>query len=72
VLELENDGQVVPPELVESLTEPFVRGAGRVGARGHGLGLALVQSIADVHGADLQLTERGGGGLRVVLRIPAA
>jgi two-component system sensor histidine kinase VanS len=70
VLELENDGAAVPPELVDSLTEPFVRGGGRVGARGHGLGLALVQSIADAHGADLRLTAREEGGLRISLRIP--
>jgi two-component system sensor histidine kinase VanS len=75
VLTVENDGPAVAPAIVSSLVEPFVRGAGRVagtGPRGHGLGLALVQSVSVAHGASLEVLARSGGGLRVVLSFPRA
>jgi two-component system sensor histidine kinase VanS len=73
-----NSGSVVPPELVGTLTEPFVRGAGRIAAgagraagEGSGLGLALVARIAEVHGATLKLVPRPQGGLTARVRFPA-
>jgi signal transduction histidine kinase len=38
------------------------------GPRGMGLGLALCQAIARVHGAQLWIEERQGGGTRVCVR----
>jgi two-component system sensor histidine kinase VanS len=78
-LAVANSGRPVPPELIEHLTEPFVRGAGRVGTRaasegaveGSGLGLALVARVAEVHGATLELRDRADGGLAVTVRFPA-
>jgi len=79
-----NSGPVVSAELLGRLTEPFVRGVGRVGTRsggpggamagapvGSGLGLALVARVADVHGAALSLAARPAGGLIVTVRFPA-
>ena len=73
-----NSGPVVPPELVATLTEPFVRGRGRVvtgtGADapdGSGLGLAIVARVAEVHGATLRLDARESGGLVASVRFPA-
>jgi two-component system sensor histidine kinase VanS len=74
-----NSGPVVSPELLARLTEPFVRGAGRVGTRsgaggapeGSGLGLALVARVADVHGATLTLLARDSGGLAVIVDFPS-
>jgi two-component system sensor histidine kinase VanS len=74
-----NSGPVVSPELLGRLTEPFVRGVGRVGTRaggaggtpvGSGLGLALVARVAEVHGAALQIKTRPAGGLDVTVRFP--
>ena len=79
-LTVRNSGPVVAPDLLGTLTEPFVRGVGRVGSRsagpgqapvGSGLGLALVARVADVHNAMLDLTARPAGGLNVTVRFPA-
>lgn len=74
VIEVENTGAVIAPETVALLTEPFYRGDATrtsAGPSGTGLGLALVQSIAESYGGSLQLRARTGGGLVAVLRLPA-
>ena len=66
LLSVANDGDVLEPDEAARLTEAFHRGARRVhGAGGHGLGLAIVQAVADRHGARLELVPRHAGGLRV-------
>ena len=74
LLTVENTGEELTPELVATLTEPFLRGTERVHTdrAGVGLGLAIVKSIADAHDGGLTLTPRPGGGLRVEVRLPAA
>jgi two-component system sensor histidine kinase VanS len=70
VLRVENSGPPVPSDAVERLTEPFYRAGGRVanGAeRSHGLGLAIVESIVEAHGASLQLSARTDGGLTAIV-----
>jgi two-component system sensor histidine kinase VanS len=74
-LTITNSGEQLDPALVPALTEPFVRGAGRISSpstrRGHGLGLTIVQSVADAHKGALDLEAREGGGLSVTLTLPA-
>nr|WP_279591102.1 HAMP domain-containing sensor histidine kinase [Modestobacter marinus] len=80
-LRVVNTGPVVAPHLVATLVEPFVRGVGRTspgGSRrgdpvppGSGLGLAIVARVAEVHGADLQLSAPPDGGLSVRVVFPA-
>ena len=66
-----NSGPVVGDEDVAHLFEPFVRLAGtRRHGEGHGLGLAIVRSVADVHRADLRATARPQGGLAVNVTFP--
>jgi two-component system, OmpR family, sensor histidine kinase VanS len=74
VLTVENTGEAFTPQLVSTLGEPFRRGAERVRTdhAGVGLGLAIVKRITDAHAGSLTLTPRPAGGLRVVVRIPAA
>ena len=71
---VENTGEVVTPEVVATLTEPFQRGTARVRGdhAGVGLGLAIVKSIVQAHRGVLGLTPRDPGGLRVTVQIPAA
>jgi two-component system sensor histidine kinase VanS len=69
-----NTGAEIAPEVVATLVEPFVRGAGRVtrasGPTGSGLGLALVDAIVRTHAGELQVSPRDGGGLQVRALLP--
>ncbi|WP_165975703.1 sensor histidine kinase [Actinomadura rubrisoli] len=72
VLQVENTGHPVPPELLPTLTEPFQRGTQRTRTDEHagvGLGLAIVHSIVQAHDGTLDLTPRPTGGLLVTIRL---
>jgi two-component system OmpR family sensor kinase len=78
-LAVEDNGPGVPSDLVPTLFERFVRGAGgaprRDGAVGgsFGLGLAIVQAVAEAHGGSVALepTRLGETGARFVVTMPA-
>ena len=72
VLTVENTGEKLSPQLVSTLAEPFQRGTQRIHAdqAGVGLGLAIVQTIAQAHGGVLVLTPRPAGGLQVTVELP--
>jgi len=74
LLSVENTGELLTPQLVATLAEPFQRGSRRVRTdhAGGGLGLAIVKSIAQAHDGTLTLTPRAAGGLRATVRLPAA
>jgi two-component system OmpR family sensor kinase len=75
-LVVEDDGPGVPPELAPTLFERFVRGAGDRGGS-FGLGLAIVQAVAEGHGGSVMLQESHAGdpagarGARFVVTLPA-
>jgi signal transduction histidine kinase len=73
-VEVANTGPVVPAYEVPSLFEPFRRlGPERVvTAKGVGLGLSIVRSVARVHGGRVAARPREGGGLVVTVTLPAA
>jgi signal transduction histidine kinase len=73
-LVVENGGPVLDRDKVKQLVRPFRRiGAERTGQDdGAGLGLAIVASIAEVHGGTLELEAPGDGGLRVAITLPLA
>jgi two-component system sensor histidine kinase VanS len=73
-LTVENTGEVLSPHLVSTLAEPFQRATERIRTdhEGVGLGLAIVQSIAQAHDGTLTLRPRPDGGLRVTVRLPVA
>jgi signal transduction histidine kinase len=62
-----NSGPAVPAEEVARLFRPFQRlQRGRTQhAAGHGLGLAIVQAIANAHGARIDARPIAGGGLGI-------
>jgi two-component system osmolarity sensor histidine kinase EnvZ len=73
VLAVSDRGPGIAPEAVDRLLRPFERGdAARSEARGAGLGLAIVERIARLHGGRLQLLPNQPGGLRAELWLPAA
>ena len=73
VLTVENTGDLLAPLLVSTLVEPFQRGTERTHSHhaGVGLGLAIVERIADAHDGTLTLEARRGGGLVVTVQLPA-
>ncbi|WP_328999520.1 sensor histidine kinase [Kribbella sp. NBC_00709] len=73
VLTVENTGQILTPQLVSTLAEPFQRGPQLVRRHhaGVGLGLAIVKSITRAHNGTLTLTPRPSGGLHVTIQLPA-
>ncbi len=73
-LTVENTGEHLAPQQVSTLAEPFQRGTRRIRAdhAGVGLGLAIVNSIAQAHDGALTLAPRAAGGLCVTVRLPAA
>jgi two-component system osmolarity sensor histidine kinase EnvZ len=76
VLDIADHGPGVPPGEVERLKQPFTRASpSRTrsdGAAGAGLGLAIVDRIARLHGGRFDLLPRDGGGAlaRVTLPLP--
>ena len=71
---VENTGEQLHPESVETFVEPFQRGTERIHTdhAGAGLGLAIVESITQAHGGTLTLTPRAAGGLCVAVELRAA
>jgi two-component system sensor histidine kinase VanS len=74
VLTVENTGEMLSPQMVATIVEPFQRGTGRIrdGHAGVGLGLAIVKSITQAHDGTLILTPRTAGGLCVTVQLAAA
>jgi signal transduction histidine kinase len=72
VLSVLNTGPPVPAAAVERLFQPFQRlAAGRTSrGEGLGLGLSIVQAIADAHGASITARPQPGGGLLVEVIFP--
>ena len=69
-----NSGPAVPPAEIERLFEPFERlgGARTRHDNGPGLGLSIVQAIANAHGAEVAAHARPEGGLAIEVSFPAA
>ncbi len=64
VLRVQDSGPGVPPEALPRLGERFFRVLG-TGTSGSGLGLSIVNRIAELHGAALSFETPPEGGLRV-------
>lgn len=56
VLSVANEGQQIPPALIEQLFQPFVRASVRPNQPGLGLGLYIASEIARAHGGTLTAT----------------
>jgi len=72
ILNVENSGPIIAPELVDSLFEPFQRGSTGPRSRtsGHGLGLTIVRSVAAAHGGEVTAVALPEGGLSVTVTMP--
>ena len=66
-------GPGIPSAMVERLKQPFTRrDEARSGSSGAGLGLAIAERVAALHGGGLDLLPRDGGGLEARVRLPVA
>lgn len=73
VLSVTNAGRLIAAEEIARLFRPFERlgPQPRACVDGVGLGLTIVQAIADAHGAIVAAHARAGGGLTVDVSFPA-
>ena len=70
-IEIADQGPGIAESQRDELVRPFVRGdAARSGAKGAGLGLAIVARIVRQHGGQLTFAANEPAGLRVTLRLP--
>ncbi len=76
VLDVADRGPGIPPDQVERLKQPFTRAsaarANAAGIAGAGLGLAIVDRIARLHGGTFDLLPRDGGGTVARVTLPAS
>jgi signal transduction histidine kinase len=68
-LSVTDDGPGIPAGQREAMKQRFARGA-QPRSDGSGLGLALVEQQAVLHGGALHLDDSPGGGLRATLTLP--
>ncbi len=74
IFTIANTGPLIPTGELTCLFQPFQRRGSDDGssADGVGLGLAIVQAIANAHDAMVNAEARPGGGLRIEIGFPAA
>lgn len=71
VLSVLDRGPGIQPDKVDAALQPFSRlDAARSGQSGAGLGLAIVERIAQMHDGKLELLARAGGGLEARVTLP--
>ncbi len=74
IVTLSDEGPGIPDDKLEQVLQPFARlepSRGRT-TGGAGLGLAIVQALAESHGATLEIRNRPEGGLMSTIRLPRA
>lgn len=71
VVRVADRGPGIPDDEKPRVLERFRRGDSAAGVAGSGLGLSIVRSVAEAHGASLILADRPGGGLAVCIGFPA-
>ena len=74
-LEVSDDGPGVPASVRDRVFQRFVRAAGDArdadaGGPGSGLGLSIVQAVAEAHGGDVTLEDAPDGGALFTVRLP--
>jgi signal transduction histidine kinase len=70
LVEIEDTGPGVPPQLVQTIFEPYVRGTSA--PSGLGLGLATAKRLVEAHGGSIGVRARAGGGSVFWFELPRA
>jgi two-component system NtrC family sensor kinase len=69
VIEIEDDGCGMPPEILERIFDPFF--TTKAAGEGTGLGLSLAFEIVRRHGGDIEVDSAPGRGTTFRIRLPA-
>ncbi|GLQ49421.1 sensor histidine kinase [Dyella flava] len=67
---IRDHGPGAPADELGLLFRPFFRGTNAAHANGHGLGLAIVHRVMQVHGGDVTARNAEGGGLEITMQLP--
>ena len=70
-VEVEDSGPGFDPRVLPDAFQPYVRGNGENAGSGAGLGLAIVQAVAESHGGGAVAENLPGGGARVTVTMSA-
>ncbi|MDR7402684.1 MAG: ATP-binding protein [Armatimonadota bacterium] len=72
-LVVDDEGPGIPPADLDHVFEPFYRAdpSRSRATGGSGLGLAVVKRLVEVHGGEVSVENRPGGGSRFTVRLPA-
>lgn len=68
LIRFQDHGAGIPEEDIHNVFKPFYRGKNKHLKEGSGIGLPLVQRIAELHGADITIHSRDGEGTEVLLK----
>ncbi|MGA8837634.1 MAG: ATP-binding protein, partial [Candidatus Sulfotelmatobacter sp.] len=73
-IDVSDTGVGIPPEALPRVFDRFFRvdSSRSQGSGGTGLGLSIVQSIALLHGGNVEISSQPGQGTRVTLHMPAS
>ncbi|MCL4707178.1 HAMP domain-containing protein [bacterium] len=70
VLEVEDNGEGIPPEFLSKIFDPFFTTKGE--GKGVGLGLSVVYGIVEAHGGELEVNSSLGKGTVFTVTLPLA
>ncbi len=68
VVEVEDDGDGIPPEKLRQIFEPFY--STKKEGLGTGLGLSIVRNIVDTHRGEIEVRSEPGEGTTFVVKLP--
>jgi len=73
IVRVTDEGPGIPPDRLETIFDRFARlESGQHTGRGHGLGLAIAQGIAELHGGRVRASNRDPSGAVFEVRLPLA